>query len=142
MAGTPKSRASDMTGRQIAAANKKRDAEQAKRKEELSMASAAAKEEEVNGVVDLSDPQNPEVIEEEPKDAKVEEKTATKRSAKKDDDVEVEEVEVNEKFVTVRVNENVDMSFAGVQYKMDVGPKYKIPAHIADWLEEKGIIWH
>ena len=92
MAGTPKSRASDMTGRQIAAANKKRDAEQAKRKEELSMASAAAKEEEVNGVVDLSDPQNPEVIEEDPKDAKVEDaesekKTTTKSSAKKDDDV-------------------------------------------------------
>lgn len=131
MAGTPKKRASDMTGRQIDAANKKRDAEKAARDKEMSMATAAAKEVEETGLVDLSDPKNPKTFD------------ADGNPVAKDE-VEVDEavVEVSEKMVEVRVNEDIDMTFAGQPYNMKVGPTYKIPAHIANWLEEKGIIWH
>lgn len=132
MAGTPKKRASDMTGRQIDAANKKRDAEKAERAKEMSMATAAAKEVEETGVVDLTDPKSPKTFD---------------ADGNRVDEVEEEAVEetivdVNTKMVEVRVNEDIDMTFAGESYKMKVGPTYKIPAHIADWLEEKGIVWH
>lgn len=87
------------------------------------MATAAAKEQEENGIIDLSNPAAPVVIEESEIEAEV-------------------EVEIAQKQVTVRVNEEIDMSYNGTPYKMKVGPTYKIPKHVADWLEEKGIIWH
>jgi hypothetical protein len=122
VAGTPRSRASDLTGRQIEAANDKRDAEIESRAQELSMVTAAAKEAISNEIIDLSNPSAPVAI-------AVEE-------------IEEIEVQVAEKEVTIRVNENIDMTYGGVSYKMDVGPKYKVAKHIADWLEEKGIVWH
>lgn len=117
-----KTRPGDLTARQVEEANKKRDEEQAARKEELSMASAAEKEIKENEIVDMSG-----------------EKPAAPKSG---DDVEIEEVEVAQKFATIKVNEDIDMTFAGTAYKMEVGRQYKVPQHVADWLEEKGIVWH
>lgn len=116
MAATPKSRASDFTGRQRDAAIKENAAELARRQNEMSMATVAAAEAEANEVVDLTLAQ-PVVLEE-------------------------VEVELAEKETVIRVNEDIDMTFAGDRYEMKVGPKYKIPQHVADWLEERGVIWH
>ena len=116
MAGTPKSRASDFTGRQRDAASKANAEEQARRQTEMSMATAAAAEAEATEVVDLTVAQ-PTVLEE-------------------------VEVELAEKEAIIRVNEDLDMTFGAERYEMKVGPKYKVPQHVADWLEEKGVVWH
>lgn len=127
MAAPKNARGGDLTARQVNEANKKRDEEQAARAQELSMATAAAKDELENGVIDLTDPAKPA------KDGE---------SAEGDDVVEIEEVEVAQKVVSLRVNEDLEMTYAGVLYELKVGPTYKLPAHIAEWLEEKGVVWH
>lgn len=125
MAAPTKPKASDLTARQVAAANKKRDDEKAERAKTMSMATAAKEKAIKNEVVDLSDPKAPQSVESEV-----------------GGDVVIQEVDVAEKFVTIRVNEDIDMTYAGVSYKMEVGPKYKLPKHIADHLEDKGVVWH
>lgn len=116
MAGTPKTRASDFTGRQRDKAIKDNAEELARRSQEMSMATQAAAEAEANEVVDLTVAQ-PLVLEE-------------------------VEVELAEKETIIRVNEDIDMTFANDRYEMKVGPKYKVPQHVADWLDEKGVVWH
>ena len=116
MAATPKSRSSDFTGRQRDKAIKENQEELARRANEMSMATAAAAVAEATEVVDLTVAQ-PVVLEE-------------------------VEVELAEKETVIRVNEDLDMTFAGDRYEMKVGPKYKVPQHVADWLEERGVIWH
>jgi len=116
VAATPKSRSSDFTGRQRDKAIKENQEELARRANEMSMATAAAAVAEATEVVDLTVAQ-PVVLEE-------------------------VEVELAEKETVIRVNEDLDMTFAGDRYEMKVGPKYKVPQHVADWLEERGVIWH
>lgn len=118
MAGsTPKSRASDFTGRQRDQAAKSNAEEQKRRADEMSMATQAEQEIIETTVTDLTDPRSPS-------------------------QVEITEVEVNEQEVTIKVNEDIDMTYAGVAYNMVVGRTYKVPKHIADWLEERHVVWH
>lgn len=113
---TPKSRASDFTGRQRDAGIKAHAEDLAARATEMSMASAAAAQAEATEVVDLTVAQ-PITVEE-------------------------VEVELTAQETLVRVNEDIDMTFGGESYDMKVGPKYKVPQHIAEHLEEKGLLWH
>lgn len=113
---TPKAKASDFTGRQREAAQKANAEEVARRQTEMSMATQAAAEAEANEVVDLTVNTAP-VLEE-------------------------VEVELAEKETIIRVNEDIDMTFASDRYEMKVGPKYKVPQHVADWLDERGVVWH
>ena len=117
MAGTPKTRASDFTGRQREKAAKAHAEEQQERANEMSMATAKAQVALENDVIDLSVPNLPVTVEE-------------------------VEVELAEKEAIIRVNEDLDMSFGSDRYDLKVGPKYKVPQHIADHLEEKGLLWH
>lgn len=156
-------KAGDLTGRQRTAAQKKNAEEQAKRKEEMAMISAQKEIELRDEVVDLSDPDDPKVLKsDEVQDPRVpgtdgledEVETAEPKSAALEDEVEVEtdepksaaleetEVDVKTPTVVVRVNEDVEMTFAGVEYKLEQGPKYRLPKHIATHLDERGYIWH
>lgn len=54
------------------------------------------------------------------------------------------QVEVKEKTRVIRVNENIEqMTFGrGTSYDFEVGRTYKVPAELADHLEEIGYIYH
>jgi hypothetical protein len=117
VAGTPKNKASDFTGRQRDAAQKANAEEQARRADEISMATRAAADSLENDVVDLSNPSAPVTVEE-------------------------VEVELAEKEAIIRVNEDLDMTYGDERYDLKVGPKYKVPQHVADHLDEKGLLWH
>jgi len=45
---------------------------------------------------------------------------------------------------TIRVNTSIeDMTFgAGNNYTFEEGQQYRVPAHVADHLEELGYVWH
>lgn len=45
---------------------------------------------------------------------------------------------------TIRVNQDIEQMTvgAGNTYDFVVGQKYRVPRHIADHLEEKGLVWH
>lgn len=63
-----------------------------------------------------------------------------------EDDGEV--MELNEDYdgddKTIRVNSDIEhMTLgAGTDYNFTVGQKYRVPQHVADHLEEKGLVWH
>lgn len=124
MASRSKKAASDLTGRQVAVASEARDEEQKRKAEEMSMATATAAKAIKDEIVDLTEGEKPE------------------EGEKPDGDVEVTEVEVALKYATIRVNENIDMTYGRESYKLDVGPQYKVPQYVADHLEEKGVVWH
>lgn len=53
-------------------------------------------------------------------------------------------VEVNEPFAKIRVNcvlDDVTIGH-GTNYSFEPGPVYKVPKHVADHLESKGVVWH
>ena len=141
----------DLTGRQRAAAQKKNAEEQAEAAERMAMISAQKEIQLRDEVVDLSDPNNIEVV----KDPEIKDPRA-KGTDGLENEIEVEEVgtdvrsatleetevDVKEQNVVVRVNDAIEMTYAGVSYEMEPGPKYRLPKHIADHLEERGLIWH
>ena len=140
-------KAGDLTGRQRAAAAKQNAEEQAARREEMAMISAQKEIELRDEVVDLSNPDQPTTL----KDDEVKDPRIQGTDGLEDEIVEAEvrdaaleetEVDTKEKLVVVRVNEDVEMTFAGAEYKMEQGPKYRLPRHIADHLDERGYIWH
>ena len=142
-------KAGDLTGRQRTAAQKKNAEEQAKRKEEMAMISAQKEIELRDEVVDLSDPDDPKVLKsDEVQDPRVpgtdglEDEVAVETDEPKSAALEETEVDVKTPTVVVRVNEDVEMTFAGVEYKLEQGPKYRLPKHIATHLDERGYIWH
>jgi len=144
-------KAGDMTGRQRAAAAKKNAEEQEARKAEMAMISAQKEIELRDEIVDLSDPQEPKTLkDDEVKDPRVqgteglEDEIHVEEVAPdvRDAALEETEVDIKEPLVVVRVNEEVEMTFAGAEYRMEPGPKYRLPKHIATHLDERGYIWH
>lgn len=122
---TPKANSGDFTGRQRDKAIAEFQDEVERRNQEMAMATQIAAKNLETEVVDLSNPDVPVVMEEE------------------DLDVQEETVELEEKTVVIRVNEAVKPTFAKVTYDLsEVGRKYRVPAHLAQHLEEKGLIWH
>lgn len=45
---------------------------------------------------------------------------------------------------TIRVNQDIEQMTigAGTSYDFVTGQKYRVPVHIANHLEEKGLVWH
>jgi|SRR6059058_2933747 len=127
MARTATTRAGDYTGTQKAKlAEEKKEEQQAAA---ASMALATAAQEAADQEpVDLTPKTNPfEYVEKTPEDA-----------------VEITDVEVSEKIVKFRVNENLENVTIGVgnHYDFEVGRDYKGPVSIYEHLDERGLIWH
>ena len=114
----------DFTGRQRDAAVKVVKEEQELRQQELTMASRAAEIQLLEETIDL---------------------TGHAPAAVDDSALELAEVALEtERFKTIRVNTEIkDMTYgAGNYYSFQVGPKYKIPADVADHLDSLGYLWH
>ena len=110
--------AGDLTGRQRAKALAENEEELLRRQNEITTANKVAAKSLETEVIDLSNPSLPVIVQE-------------------------EEVEVAEKMVRIRVNESIKPTFARVTYDLtEVGRKYEVPAFLAEWLEERGVIWH
>lgn len=122
MAGAPKTRAADVTGRKREQLQKQHAEEIARRADEISTATAAQAEKDANSVTDLTQESGPVVV----------------------DSVEEVEASVSEASVVIRVNEDIDDMTLGVGnvYSFKMGQKYKVPKAVADHLEEKGYVWH
>lgn len=113
----PATRPSDLTGTQRQKALKEHEAEVLERQNEMTMVNRATAEREEHEVIDLANPFIPVAVAE-------------------------EEVELNEEWVKIRVNEACKPTIAKKTYEFEVGTKYRVPKHVADHLEERGIIWH
>ena len=120
---TARAKVQDHTGRQKEALAKEHAEELAQRKEEIALANAAEAERINNDVIDVTErPEAPTVIV---------------------DSVEEVGVGLADNTVIIRVSEDViEMTYgAGNNYTFLAGRKYKVPAYIADHLEEKGYLW-
>lgn len=120
----PRKNSRDFTGRQTEVLTAENVEELQRRATEISTLNAVAAREQA-GVVDYTNgPDQATVIEVE--------------------EVDDEPIVVDEPFRTIRVNTNLeDVTIgAGNTYSFEEGRKYRVPAHIADHLEEKGIVWH
>ena len=116
----------DFTGRQKVKLQAEHAAAAAERDAELMQAQAEQQDFRANGTVDLTGG-SPIILD--------------------GDDVQTlgGEQELNEAtFRTVRVNQDVEQMTvgAGNTYDFVVGQKYRVPVHIAEHLEEKGLVWH
>lgn len=117
-----KAKAGDVTGRQREELIKEQAAEQARRSEEVTMATAAEAVRLENEVLDLSTkPDSPTVI----------------------DEVEDLGVDLAENTTIIRVAEDMDMVTigSGNHYNFKAGQKYKVPANVAAHLQEKGYLY-
>jgi len=120
MAG--KAKVADTTGRQREQLIKEQAEEQARRSEEITMATAVAKEKLDNEVVDLSTPQAvPTVI----------------------DEVESVGVDLADNTTVIRVAEDLDMVTigAGNNYSFKAGQKYRVSKSVARHLQDKGYLY-
>lgn len=110
----------DFTGRQKEALQKQYAEEQAKRAEEMSLATAEAKIKLETEVVDATEPSRATVIVED-----------IKNVAKEDDDT-----------VIIRVVQDVESMTLGVgnTYSFKAGQKYKVTKAVANHLKEKGYL--
>lgn len=115
----------DYTGRQKAKLQAEHAEELAKREAEISLINQQEQDFRANSTVDLTQG-GPIII----------------------DDGDVMQLEaddqLNQSEVIVRVNQDIEQMTvgAGTSYDFVVGQKYKVPRHIADHLEEKGLVWH
>lgn len=111
----------DVTGRQRQDLLKEKAAEEARRAEELTMATAKEAERLETEIVDTTNPSEPTIID------------------------EVEDLGVNlaNDAVVIRVAEDVDMMTigAGNHYNFVAGQKYKVPSTVATHLKEKGLLY-
>ena len=115
----------DATGRAAEQAAKKNAAELKKRKEEISIAAQIEAEQLETQVFDPKKPDAPLVL----------------------DEIEDVGVSVSNEYVVIRTITDVDdMTFGVVNgtpqsYSFKSGVKYRVPRHIADYLEQLGYIW-
>jgi hypothetical protein len=116
---TARKPAGDLTGRQAEALAAARDAEAKERAKSMATATIVAESEKATTVVDLVDKPKPAEVEEQP-------------------------VVVEEAAREIRVNANLtDVVIGqGNYYTFEVGVPYRVPAFVANHLEEKGLIWH
>ncbi|WP_063728988.1 hypothetical protein [Streptomyces sp. RTd22] len=115
---TARKPAGDLTGRQAEKLAQARDAEAKERAKSMATATIVAESEKSDVVVDLVENPKPEV-EEQP-------------------------VVVEEAPREIRVNANLtDVVIGqGNYFTFEVGVPYRVPAFVANHLEEKGLVWH
>jgi hypothetical protein len=115
--------ASDFTGRKTENLQKEHQEELKARSKEMAMMTAEAEQAKSDEVIDLtkSPRPEPEVTEQE-------------------SDV----VAVEEPYVTIRVNTDLEQVTIGYgnNYDFEVGRNYRVPRHVAEHLEEKGVVYH
>lgn len=115
----------DFTGREKARLQKEHAEELAKREGEIALINQQEKDFRNNTTVDLTG-NGPVILD--------------------GDDVQtLGDEEMSEAdFATIRVNSEIrEMTVgAGTSYDFDEGQRYRVPRHIADHLEEKGLVWH
>lgn len=115
----------DHTGAQREKLEKEHAEEMERRAEELGMATQAAREisNEVTDYTGGAQPGEPEAV-------------------VVGDTVEI--VEAGERSVEIRINTDLEEVTigAGNTYNFKEGQRYKVPAHVAAHLEEKGFVWH
>jgi hypothetical protein len=109
---TARKPAGDLTGRQAEALAAARDAEAKERAKTMATATIVAESEKSTTVVDLVDKPKPAVVEE-----------------------AAREIRVNANLTDVVIGQ-------GNYYTFEVGVPYRVPAFVANHLEEKGLIWH
>jgi hypothetical protein len=117
-----KAKVGDVTGRQREEQIKEQAAEQARRADEISMATAAEAVRLETEIVDLSEtPDKPTVI----------------------DEIEDLGVDLADDTTVIRVAEDLDMVTIGVgnHYSFRAGQKYKVPSQVASHLKEKGLLY-
>jgi len=120
MAG--KAKVADTTGRQREQLIKDQAAEQARRSEEMTMATAVATEKLETEIVDLSTPAVvPTIV----------------------DEVESVGVDLADNTTVIRVAEDLDMVTigAGNHYSFKAGQKYKVSKSVARHLQDKGYLY-
>jgi hypothetical protein len=115
---TARKPAGDLTGRTAEKLAAERDAEAKERAKTMATATIVAEAEKSNTVIDLVDKPRPEV-EEQP--------VVVEESPR--------EIRVNANLTDVVIGQGNYMTF-------EVGVPYRVPAFVADHLEEKGLIWH
>ena len=111
----------DATGRAAEQAAKKNAAELKKRQDEISIAAQIEAESLENDVFDPKKPDAPLVL----------------------DEIENVGVSTTNDYVVIRTITDIDDMTYGVgnSYTFKAGVKYRVPAHLANYLEELGYIW-
>jgi hypothetical protein len=115
---TARKPAGDLTGRTAEKLAAARDAEAKERAKTMATATIVAESEKATTVVDLVDRPKPEV----------EEKPVVVEEAPR-------EIRVNTNLTDVVIGQ-------GNYFTFEVGVPYRVPAFVANHLEEKGLIWH
>lgn len=120
--GRQTKRQNDFTGRQAQAVAEQAAADKAARDAQIAEAKAAEEQEFRDSIFDLSNPENPVVV---------------------DDVIEVG-VQMANDTVLVRVSETVENMTVGHgnTYHFKAGGKYLVPTEVAERLEELGLLWH
>jgi UDP-N-acetyl-D-mannosaminuronic acid transferase (WecB/TagA/CpsF family) len=113
-------RTTDLTGRTRLEQQKAHAEELAERANEIAVAAAYQAEQDENAVLDYS-AASPVII-----------------------DAVAAPIEVSEEWRVIRTNEDLEDVTIGVNnvYTFTAGQKTKVPAWVADHLEEKGYVWH
>lgn len=153
MVNTKTKRAGDVTGRNADTLAQQAAAQKEEAASRMSMITATARKQD-DEVVDLTDEGHnepvvqPEIVEQADQD-KVQAPEARPATTpgvveEVDDEVVTQDVEVQEKIVEFRVNEDLENVTIGqgTNYNFFEGKKYRAPKHIYNHLEEKGYIWH
>lgn len=130
------SRPGDFTGQAKAKLAKEHQEEVAKRGDELAMMEAAEAEAAQNRVTDYTAGSAQPVILD-----SVEDLMAAEQELQMDP-AEITVLEAPHR--TIRINSDLDSVTIGVgqHYSFREGEKYKVPAQVAEHLEEKGFVWH
>ncbi|MFK0015743.1 hypothetical protein [Streptomyces sp. NPDC091027] len=114
----PRKAAGDLTGRTAEKLAAARDTEAKERAKSMATATVVAESEKANTVVDLVD-QPASTVEEQP--------------------VVVEE---SDRVIRVNADLNDVVIGQGNYFTFEVGVQYRVPAFVANHLEEKGLLWH
>ena len=137
-------RPGDFTGQQKAKLAKEHAEEVAKREGELSMMAEREAIEAQNRVTDYTQGTQPTILDDPESVARAE--AELQRGGLGDDvqvlDGDVETRERPDRVIIVNTDLEQITIGAGNHYSFNEGEKYRVPAHVADHLEEKGLIWH
>lgn len=149
MAGRTQKRGGDVTGRNADALAEQNKAALAARADELSMFAASQRviDEEPVDLTAGPPPSTPAQEEIDAADAAArfnEENKSRGVEQVPDSELEVREVDVAEKIVQFRVNEDLEQVTIGQgnNYDFIEGKTYRAPQFVYDHLEEKGYVWH
>ena len=147
---TAKKNPGDFTAVQRDVAAKQATEEKDLRQQELTMATAAKARALTDEVIDLTDgtledvTPAPVVVPDDDADEPELDPSSDLNDASKDAIAATEVVLASEKSITIRVNTEIkDMTYgAGTYYTFLIGPKYKVPVALANYLDALGYVWH